>query len=81
MDDDERDLKAWSDPSADDFLKNCGSKSGHDAELEASQPRFLVRTENYVMKKNITTLKSLRMCWETHYRFETFDLYVSILRR
>lgn len=46
-----------------------------------SYNRKLIRSRPYIRKANMIIDKSLNFCWETCLRFNTFDLYVSILRR
>lgn len=35
----------------------------------------------YIRKNNLFSDKALNFCWEIHFRFNDYDLYVTILRR
>jgi hypothetical protein len=43
--------------------------------------KFLVSSKPYIRKNNVTIDKSLNQCWEIHYRYQEYDLFVSIVRR
>ena len=77
MNDKDRDLKLLCESIADDFLKNLDTVV-HNIK---SEDRFLFQSKPYCRKNNVTSDKSHNFCWETHQRFEGFDLYVTILRR
>lgn len=42
---------------------------------------MLISSKPYTRKNNLIADKALNQCWEIHYRFNEFDLYVTILRR
>jgi hypothetical protein len=78
MSDQERDLKLLGETIADDFLKNC---EGSDAIGQAPPKRFLKASKPYVRKNNVTADLSLVVIWETWFRFNEFDLYITVMRR
>ena len=41
----------------------------------------MISSKPYIRKNNIIADKAVNMCWESHFRFQNFDLYCSILRR
>jgi hypothetical protein len=77
MGDKDRDLKILCESIAEDFLKNQENDGGPVGNNE----RFLMSSKPYVRKNNVVSDKSLNFCWETHLRFNDYDLYISILRR
>ena len=77
MGDKDRDLKILCESIADDFLKNQEADNPNAKNIE----RFLMSSKPYVRKNNVTSDKSLNFCWETHLRFNEYDLYITILRR
>lgn len=81
MGDKDRDLKLLGESIADDFLKNCEPADGAIALGGAPPTRFLKASKPYVRKNNITSDLSLNVCWETWFRFNEYDLYITIMRR
>jgi hypothetical protein len=79
MGDKDRDLKILCESIADDFLKN--EENDDKSSKQKSNERFLMSSKPYVRKNNVTSDKSLNFCWETHLRFNEYDLYITILRR
>ena len=77
MPDNERDLKSICEAAADDFLKNQ-KPTDPTAKNEA---RFEISSKAYCRKCNVTSDKAHNQCWEVHYRFDAFDLFITILRR
>ena len=43
--------------------------------------KFLISSKPYIRKNNVTIDKGLNQCWEIHYRYNEYDLFVSIVRR
>jgi hypothetical protein len=43
--------------------------------------KFLISSKPYTRKNNVTIDKGLNQCWEIHYRYNEYDLFVSIVRR
>ena len=76
-------MKLLCDQVADDFLKNQETSSRPDTAYEGldNKSRKLIRSRPYVRKNNLIIDKSINFAWETCLRFNTFDLYVTILRR
>lgn len=75
MRDKERDLKLLGETVADDFLKNYENTDWN------STPRFLKSSKPYIRKNNVTSDLSHIETWKTWFRFNGFDLYITILRR
>ncbi|TNV85265.1 hypothetical protein FGO68_gene15236 [Halteria grandinella] len=42
---------------------------------------FIIESKPYVKKQNLNSDKALWTCWQVHSRTETYDLYVTVLRR
>ena len=42
---------------------------------------MLMSSKPYIRKNNFFADKALNFCWENNFRFNDYDLYVSILRR
>ena len=42
---------------------------------------MLMNSKPYIRKNNLFSDKALNFCWEIHFRFIHYDLYVTILRR
>ena len=84
MGDKDRDLKVMCESVADDFLKNAAAGVA-DEEAVGSDPtaavRLMVSSKPYIRKNNIISDKAVNQCWETHFRFTKYDLYISVLRR
>ena len=78
MSDQDRDLKLLGESIADDFLKNC---EGPDTIGQAAPKRFLKGSKPYVRKNNVTSDLSLVVTWETWFRFNEYDLYITVMRR
>lgn len=81
MGDKDRDLKLLGESIADDFLKNCEPADGANPLGGAAPSRFLKCSKPYVRKNNVTSDLSLIVCWETWFRFNEYDLYITIMRR
>ena len=43
--------------------------------------KFLISSKPYIRKNNVTIDKGLNQCWEIHYRYHEYDLFVSVVRR
>ena len=43
--------------------------------------RKLLRSRPFIRKQNLVVDKAINFCWETVFRFNRFDLYITILRR
>ena len=43
--------------------------------------KYLVSSKPYIRKNNVTIDKGLNQCWEIHYRYQEYDLFVSVVRR
>lgn len=69
----------------DDFLKNLQlqdeANKKTDRVIENPDCRFLISSKPYMRKNNVVNDKSVTYCWETHFRFKPFDLYITIMRR
>jgi hypothetical protein len=42
---------------------------------------MIISSKPYQRKKNLVSDKALNSCWEIQFRFNSYDLFVSILRR
>jgi len=82
--DKEKDLKVLCESVADDFLKNSNQNdAGEDKKVDdpTATVRYMVSSKPYIRKCNLISDKAKNDCWETHFRFEGYDLYISLLRR
>ena len=80
MVDKEKDLKILCELVSDDFLKNQDIANPGDKPSLTSE-RLLISSKPYQRKSNLTNDRSLIVCWEYHLRFESYELYITILRR
>ena len=90
MKDREKDLRILCDQVSDDFLKNQDIQMKKQFVPTADEKEYvptltserqLVFSKPYVRKCNLTSDRSLTVCWEQQLRFPDYDLYVSIMRR
>ena len=76
----EKDLKILCEQVTDDFLKNQDIANPTDKPSLTSE-RVMMSSKPYQRKSNLTNDRSLIVCWEYHLRFESYELYITILRR
>ena len=85
MKDNERSLALICESICDDFLKNLKLQDENnkrtDRNIDDPDNRFLISSKPYMRKNNVVNDKSTINCWETHFRFAQFDLYITIMRR
>jgi hypothetical protein len=84
MKDQDKELSFISEQLADDFIKNLRLKDEETKETSRkvnADDRYLVSSKPYSRKSNVINDKSVNYVWEIQFRFEYFDLYISILRR
>lgn len=92
MKDQDKELNFICEQLADDFIKNLdiidkaaleshqSTKGEFDRKVHQDD-RYLVSSKPYTRKCNVINDKSVNYVWEVNYRFEYFDLFISVLRR
>ena len=76
MGDKEREIKIMCESTCDDIIKNL-----HESDTKDLHDKFLISSKPYVRKSNLIADKALCQCWETHFRFNQFDLFITVIRR
>lgn len=76
MGDKEREIKIMCESACDDIIKNL-----MEGEAKSPGDKFLVSSKPYVRKSNLIADKALCQCWESHFRFSQFDLFITVIRR
>ena len=65
-----------------EFAQNLAILKSEEGEQGKKQTKyFIIESGPYFKKQNLTSDKAQWNCWNVHSRTETYDLYVTVLRR